>query len=145
MGQVDDSRSALEENRALGKRFFAEQDRLRGGPAPDLCTPDYRAVLGGNPAIDRTGHEGFAQAFYAAFPDMRHEVEQVIADADAAVVRFVLRGTHTGAFFGIPATGKSVAISAHVILRIARGRVRELFGIFDEAGMLRQLGVLPSG
>lgn len=60
-----------------------------------------------------------------------------------AVVRFVLHGTHTAPFFGIPATQKKVAVPAHVILRIRGGRVRELLGIFDEAGMLRQLGVLP--
>ena len=60
------------------------------------------------------------------------------------VVRFVLRGTNDGAFFGIPATKKAVVIAAHVILRVSDGKVKDLFGLFDEAGMLRQLGVLPS-
>ena len=45
-------------------------------------------------------------------------------------------------FFGIPATHKSVAIAANVIMRTAHGQVTKLFGIFDEAGLLRQLGVL---
>jgi steroid delta-isomerase-like uncharacterized protein len=134
----------IETNRKLGRQFFAEQDRLRGGPAEALCTDDYTARLGSNPPMPRAGHEGFAQAFYAAFPDMHHEVEDVIATADTAVVRFVLHGTHRAAFFGIPATEKRVSVPAHVILRIRDGRVRELLGIFDEAGMLRQLGVIPS-
>ena len=138
---MDDA--TIEQNRTLGRSFFAEQDRLRGGPAEALCTDDYVARLGGNPPMPRAGHEGFAQAFYAAFPDLHHEVEDVIATADAAVVRFVLHGTHRAPFFGIPATEKRVAIAAHVILRVRGGRVRELLGIFDEAGMLRQLGVLP--
>ncbi|HEV8246859.1 MAG TPA: ester cyclase [Polyangiaceae bacterium] len=133
----------VEANHVLGRRFFAEQDRLRGGPAPELCAPGYVAHLGGNPPTDRAGHEGFAKAFYGAFPDMRHEVEQVVAEEDALVVRFVLRGTHQGSFFGISATGRSVMIAAHVLMRVERGVVTELFGIFDEAGLLRQLGVLP--
>jgi steroid delta-isomerase-like uncharacterized protein len=134
----------LTTNRELGKRFFAEQDRLRGGPAPELCTPDYVAHLGASPPVDRAGHEGFAKAFYAAFPALRHDVEQVIAEDAKVVVRFVMSGKHEGAFFGIPPTGRSVTLAAHVILRLKDGKVSELFGIFDEAGLLRQLGVLPS-
>ncbi len=142
----DSDRAArLAANRALGRLFFGEQDRLRGGPAPELCAPQYTARLGGNPPIDRAGHEGFSRGFYAAFPDMFHEVERVIAEDDQVAVRFVLHGTHTGAFFGIPPTSRRISVSAHVILRVREGKVTELLGIFDEAGMLRQLGVLPSG
>ena len=32
-------------NRALGRRFFAEQDRRRGGPAPELCAPDVEGYI----------------------------------------------------------------------------------------------------
>jgi steroid delta-isomerase-like uncharacterized protein len=136
--------STIEQNRELGRAFFAAQDRLRGGPDPDLCAPGYRAHLGGNPPVDRDGHETFARAFYTAFPDMRHDVEVAAVDATAVTVRFTIHGTHREPFFGIPATGKSVRVVANVILRVSEGRVAELFGVFDEAGMLRQLGVLPS-
>jgi predicted ester cyclase len=135
----------VESNRQLGRRFFAEQDRLLGGPAPELCAPNYVARLGGNPPVDRAGHERFAVAFYSAFPAIRHQIELVVADEDAVVVRFVLKGVHTGSFFGIPPTGREVEIAAHAILRVRARRVSELYGIFDEAGLLRQLGVLPSG
>ena len=130
--------------RALGRRFFEEQDRLRGGPAPDLCAPGYVALIGGNPPMPREGHEAFARAFYAAFPDIRHDIQDVFADADRVAVRFVLRGTHTGPFFGIPATERPVTVAAHVLMQVADGRVTKLAGIFDEAGLLRQIGALPS-
>lgn len=129
---------------ALGRRFFEEQDRLRGGPAPDLCAPDYVAVLGGNPPTSREGHEAFARAFYAAFPDISHHIEDVFADRDRVAVRFVLRGTHTGSLFGVPPTGRAVTIAANVLMRVSNGRVSQLAGIFDEAGMLRQIGVLQA-
>lgn len=133
----------VDANQALGRRFFAEQDRLRGGPAADLCTTDYTATLGGNPAMPLAGHQGFAQGFYAAFPDAEHTVEQTIATADRVAVRFVIRGTHTGSFFGIPASGRSIVVAAHALMHVADGRVDKLFGIFDEAGLLRQIGALP--
>ena len=126
----------------LARRFFEEQDRLRGGPAPEMCDPAYVAVLGGNPPITREGHEGFARAFYAAFPDMAHDIEAAFGSGDRVAVRFVLRGTHRGSFFGIPATGRPVTVAAHVLMQVANGKVVKLHGIFDEAGLLRQLGVL---
>lgn len=129
-------------NRALGARFFAEQDRLRGGPAPDLCAADYTVCLGGGPALDRAGHEAFATAFYGGFPDIRHAIEDVFATADRVALRFILSGTHTGPFFGIPPTGRSVTVAANVLMHVADGKVTKLFGVFDEAGLLRQLGVL---
>jgi hypothetical protein len=138
--------NAEAELRALGRRFFTEQDRLRGALAPELCAPGYRARIGCGPAIDREGHGGFGQAFYAAFPDIHHEIERVLVDGDSVVVRFVLHGTHSGApFFGIPPTNRKVAVPAHVILTVQAGQVTDLVGVFDEAGMLRQLGVLPGG
>jgi SnoaL-like polyketide cyclase len=129
-------------NQELGERFFAEQDRLKGGPAEALCAAGYQAFLGGNPPVERGGHEGFARAFYAAFDGIHHTIEEVFATDDRVGVRFVLKGTHTGSFFGIPATGKPVTIVANVLLHVANGKVTKLFGIFDEAGLLRQIGVL---
>jgi predicted ester cyclase len=129
-------------NRALGRRFFEEQDRLRGGPAEALCAQGYTATLGGNPPVDRAGHEAFARAFYAAFPDMRHQVDDVFATATQVAVRFVLHGTNTGSFFGMPPTGARVSVAANVLMTVRDGKVTSLLGIFDEAGMLRQLGVL---
>jgi hypothetical protein len=129
-------------NRDLGRRFFAEQDRVRGGPVPEVCTEDYVATLGGNPPMDRAGHEGFAKLFYGGFPDLYHTVEDVFATEDRVFVRFVIRGTHTGNLFGIPATGRPATIVANIAFRVLDGKVASLTGVFDEAGMLRQLGVI---
>jgi predicted ester cyclase len=130
-------------NHDLGRRFFEAQDRLRGGPDPALCASDYVARLGGNPPMTLVEHQGFASAFYAGFPDLGHRVEETIADDTCVVVRFVLQGTHQGAFMGIPPTEKRIDVGAIAILRIVAGRVAEVRGQFDQLGMMRQLGVLP--
>lgn len=135
--------SPISTNQALGPRFFAEQDRLRGGPAPQLCAPSYSARIGGS-VMDRAGHEYFATSFYAAFEGLHHVVEDVVADEKSVVVRFTIRGTQTAPFFGIPSTGKAIEVGAIAILQIESGLVTKLDAVFDEAGMLRQLGVLPS-
>jgi hypothetical protein len=116
---------SIETNHTLGRRFFEAQDRLRGGPDPALCAPGYIARLGSNPPMTLADHQGFASAFYAGFPDFR------------------LKGTHTGAFMGIPATGKPIDIGAIAIFRVDNGRVAGADGQFDQLGMMRQLGVVP--
>jgi predicted ester cyclase len=136
--------ATVESRRAFGKRFFAAQDALRGGPDPELCAPDYTAQLGCSPTMDLSGHQARARAFYAGMPDLHHEVEQVLVEGDTVVVRCVLHGTHSEPLFGIPPTHKKVAIGAHVLLHVQDGKVTKLLGIFDEAGMLRQIGILQS-
>jgi predicted ester cyclase len=131
-------------NRELGARFFAEQDRLRGGPAEALCTAGYQAHLGGNLPVDRAGHEHFAKAFYAPFEGIHHTIEDVFATDDRVAVRFLLKGRHTGSFFGIPASGKEVTIVANVLMHASGGKVSTLLRIFDEAGLLRQIGALSA-
>jgi predicted ester cyclase len=123
----------------LARRFFVEQNRLRGGPADELCAPGYAAHLPGGPSRDLTGHRTFAAALYAGFPDLRHEVELVAADGDRVAVRFRLHGTHTGGFLGIAPTGRMVAVAATAIMRIVHGQVAELWAEFDRLGLLAQL------
>src|SRR5271163_2452853 len=137
------SQAVTEANRALAKKFFLAQDQMRGGPDPELCAPGYSARLGGGEAMDLAAHQASSRGFYAGMPDMHHEVEQVIVEGDAVFVRFVIYGTNTQPLFGMPASQRTVAIAAHVILRVRDGKVKRLHGLFDEAGMLRQIGMLP--
>ena len=133
----------VDENRTVALRFFQEQDRLRGGPADALCAPSYTAQIGSNPPMDLAGHKQFAQMFYGAFPDLYHTIEDAIAEADSVAVRFTLHGTHTHNMMDIPATGKSIQVSAIAILKIKDDKVTVLHGQFDQVGMLQQLGVMP--
>ena len=66
----------------------------------------------------------------------------MFATEDRVAVRFVIHGSHTGSFFGIPATGRPIEAAGHVILDVSGGQVTRLRALFDEAGLLRQLGVL---
>ena len=94
--------------------------------------------------MNLAAHKQFASAFYSAFPDLNHTIDDTIADGDKVVVRFTLRGTHTGNFMGIPATKKSITVGAIAIFRIVGGKIEELRCQFDQMGMMQQLGVIPA-
>lgn len=57
------------------------------------------------------GFRWFCAMFVAAFPDAEWMVEDEIAKGDKVVNRATTRGTHRGAFMGIPPTGKQVTMS----------------------------------
>lgn len=130
-------------NSDIGREFFEAQDRLRGGPDPDLCGSSYAARIGGNPPMTLADHQRFATAFYSGFPDLHHTVEETVASGDKVVVRSTLHGTHLGGFMGIPPTQKQISVGAIAIFTVADGRITELHGQFDQLGMMRQLGAVP--
>jgi steroid delta-isomerase-like uncharacterized protein len=131
-------------NKSTAIRFFMEQDRRKGTLDPEICTEDYAAQIGSNPLLNLEGHSQFGRAFYNGFPDIYHTIEDAFAENDKVCVRFTLRGTHTGEFFNIPPTGKSIQVSAIVLMDFINGKVHRLHGQFDQAGMLQQLGVVPA-
>jgi predicted ester cyclase len=55
-----------------------------------------------------------------------------------------MRGTHSGEFMGIPASGKTVEVPLADFFRVNdEGRVAEHWGVIDNLVMMQQLGVIP--
>ena len=79
----------------------------------------------------------------AAFADLRVTIEDLVAEGDKVVKRFTLRGTHTGAFEGLPPTGKQIMLDGITIVRLADGKIQEIWEAYDMLGVLQQLGVIP--
>jgi steroid delta-isomerase-like uncharacterized protein len=93
----------------------------------------------------RTGVLQMFGAYRAAFPDMRMEPEDVLADGDRVVARVRATGTHQGDFMGMPATGRAIDVQLIDIMRIGEdGRAHEHWGVFDALRMMQQLGAIPT-
>ncbi|WP_238574875.1 ester cyclase [Streptomyces inhibens] len=63
---------------------------------------------------------------------------------DRVVGRFVCRGTHTGPFLGIPATGRSIEMRSIDIWRVADGMFAEHWDELNTLELFQQLGVVPA-
>ena len=86
--------------------------------------------------------KGTVRMVTAAFPDNRHEVEEVIAEGDTVVARCTLTGTHKGPFMGIPPTSRRIEVNEIHIYRLEGGKVVEHRVSRDDLGAMRQLGVI---
>ena len=73
-------------------------------------------------------------------PDWHTAIDDLIGEGDKVVARITMTGTHTGDFFGIPATGKHVNFSGIYIVRLENGKIVEHWGEEDSLGLLKQLG-----
>jgi len=129
---------ALEQDKTTMRRFL---EAFVGDPdaLPALLAPGFVAHLPAGPA----GVEAFvgqAKFFGAAFSNMAFEVLDQVAEGDRATVRAVWRGTHTGDFMGIPPTGRRIQVSAFILDRFEDGRIVEHWSLFDNLGMMQQLG-----
>lgn len=124
---------SLENNKAIVRRLWEEvwnQNDLA------VCDEIFDA--------EYAEHEkSFAPVLRGAFPDLHFAVEDMIAEGDKVVSRYVITGTHLGEFMDIPATGKRVKIKTIWIHRLVGNRIVEGqdWGAWDALGMLRQLGV----
>ena len=79
------------------------------------------------------------QTLTTAFPDLRTDIEDLIAERDRVAARLTFRGTHQGEFRGIAATGRAVHFTAIRVYRIADSKIVESWANQDALGLLNQL------
>jgi steroid delta-isomerase-like uncharacterized protein len=72
----------------------------------------------------------------SGFPDIQWTIEDMITENDKVAVRFTMRGTHQGTFFGVPATDKTIVVQAMNFYRLADDQIIEEFGQPDMLGLL---------
>jgi steroid delta-isomerase-like uncharacterized protein len=78
-----------------------------------------------------------------AFPDLATSIEDMFVSEDKLAVTSIWRGTHTGPYGGVPATGKPVEVRDSAIWHFKGGKVVEILTLQDQFAMLKQIGYLP--
>jgi steroid delta-isomerase-like uncharacterized protein len=110
----------------------------------ELVAPDFRDRSprpGQGPGVE--GFKRGIAVLRAALPDLVHTVDELIAAGDRVVLRLTARGTHRGAFIGLPPTGRSVSMQGILIVRVTDGRIVERWSLGDDLGLLHQLSPIP--
>jgi steroid delta-isomerase-like uncharacterized protein len=137
MGEQDNLRVARESIEAwsahdpnrlakiVDETFVAESDTL---PA---------AVRGAQGLTD------FMRVYVTAFPDLRFDIEQQLADGDFVVTRWVATGTHQGPLMGMGPTQRRVVTHGCTVSEFRNGKGVHDWIYWDSGNLLRQLGALP--
>jgi steroid delta-isomerase-like uncharacterized protein len=89
-----------------------------------------------------------AKAYYGqflkGFSDIQFTMKNVFGQDDHLVKHWKFKGTHTGEFFGIPATGKSVDLDGATIVKMKDGKIASEQDFFDNMDLMTQLGLVPA-
>lgn len=133
----------LEENKAIVRRWVKEAiNKGNLAVVDEIIASDY---VFHSPGWDASGCEEIKQVitrFRSAFPDVNLTIEDLIAEGDKVVWRWLCRGTHRGEFMGIAPTGKQATWTGIVISRFEDSKMVEGWEDWDALGMMQQLGVV---
>ena len=94
----------------------------------------------------REGWDGLKQwtkSVFTAFPNLNYTLVDHIEKDGKLVLHWLAKGNHQGPLMKIPATGKNVFIHGMSILHFENGKIKSGQVLWDMAGVLRQIGLLP--
>ena len=137
---------STEENKAIVRRVNDEvwsEGRL--DVIDELIADDFVATIVGAPEEIR-GPQGFREfvvMYRTAFPDLRLTVDEQFAEGETVVTRWTATGTNEGELMGMPPTGKQATTAGININRVSGGKLVEGWGLFDQLGLLQQIGAVP--
>jgi len=134
MGINDDLRHAYV--RLIAAVEANDEEALAGIIGPDIV--DHGSVPGH--AAGLAGIVFWMQGLHAALSGLTGTVEDTVVEGNKVAARVTWRGTHSGPFLGLEATGKELEIVSIQILRFEDGLAVEWWGVPDLYGAVAQMG-----
>jgi steroid delta-isomerase-like uncharacterized protein len=127
------------------RQFFEVSNQLDIEKIEQLVPrANYSFHFPGMPPMDWNQHKQFLAPFTRAFPDLRLNIEDMVAEGDKVAVRVTATGTHKGELQGVLPTGKLVTFTTMDFLTIIDGKVTEEWSTTDIMGLMQQLGAIPA-
>ncbi len=88
-----------------------------------------------------------ARTYYAnyvtGFSDVTFTIIDVFEVGNKLMKHWNFKGTHTGVFFDIQATGKKVNINGVTLVHMENGKIAEERDFIDNLNFMQQLGLIP--
>ena len=134
-----------QDNEQLARRFFEELcNGRRAEVADEIVAESY--VSHGPQAPPAEGPEGVKArvAVYQDALDGQWDVQEVFSSGDRVITRWIGRGTHNGELMGVAPTGRTIAVDAITVFRVADGKIAEEWTVWDALGLLEQVGAVPA-
>lgn len=134
---------SLEDNKQLARDYFKAFLAKDVAWFEEHIEPGFRRHDPGLPfdVVGPQGVERLADVLLPAIPDMRLDIEDVVAEGEKVLVRLVIRGTQRGELMGIAPTDRPIDVAVLDLFHVRSGKLVEHWALLDNLGLLRQLGV----
>jgi predicted ester cyclase len=107
-------------------------------------TPDVLMHVSPNDLVGIAPARDYYANFLKGFSNIQFTIIDCFGQGDKLVKHWNFKGAHTGDFFGIPPTGKTVNIQGTTLVRMAKGKIAEEQDFFDNLEFNTQLGLAPA-
>ncbi len=142
---------SVEETTRLDKEFMSAWNAHDPDRAIALLSDDavWEDVASPERMRSKSAIRDYMQSWFTAFPDMNAVEKNQVVAGDKLAVEVEFTGTNTGPMrmggSTIPATGKRVTGHGTYFARVLDGKIAEIHTYPDVAGMMMQLGLMPTG
>ena len=110
-----------------------------------LLADDFQYIGDGSPALNKQQYIGFMRyVLCAGMTDMNMTFMRVVGEGDLVSVDYTNEMTHSGIFYGVPATGKRVLGTGQFLREVKDGKVTAEWQTTNALGLMQQLGAIPS-
>ena len=143
MAELEEFRAQAEveeQNKELMTRWFKEAYEGDLKNILESFATDYVSHWG-EISWNLEEHKQANRPLLVAFPDLKHEINNIIAEGDRVVMRVTLTGTHEGEYMGIPPTGNKINYTAMLEARFSEGKLVEGWTVGDILTLMQQLGM----
>lgn len=114
---------SIEENKTIVRRFMTEILQQGNISLIDqLCAPNYVNRMTGQ-GID--SFKQFSGMIRTAISDYHITIENLVAEGDEVVARFIMTGKNTGSIMGSKPTGKAFSVRGLTYYRLSNGKIVE--------------------
>lgn len=115
------------------------------GTVEALLADDFQYIGDGNPAINKQQYIGFMRyALCAGMTEMDMKFLRVVGEGEMVAVDYTNAMTHSGPFYGVPATGKRVLGTGQFMRQVKNGKVVAEWQTTNALGLMQQLGAIPA-
>jgi predicted ester cyclase len=132
-----------EANKLLLKRWFEEVWNQKSEAAIDkMFSPEGKSHGFPEPDSVLVGPESFKaihRSFCGAFPDLRVDVGEIVAEGDLVAVRWKVLMTHLGDHLGFAATNKKASLAGSTFAIVKDGKIIEGWNHMDLGALMQKL------
>lgn len=124
----------------IARRWFTEGWRGDLAMADRIFSEDLRT---NGVHVGAAGPVGRIRDRLTGFSDVTTSIQDMFVSGDKLAVTLIWRGTHTGLYGGVAATGRPVEVRDTAIWHFRDGMVTEILTLQDQFAILKQIGYLP--
>ncbi|NCO63596.1 MAG: hypothetical protein GW839_08495 [Flavobacteriales bacterium] len=107
-------------------------------------TDDITLVTSPENIVGIDAFKDYYSNFLTGFSDVKFTIVDAFGQGDKLVKHWNFKGTNTGPFFGMPATGKTVDVDGATLVKMKDGKIAQEQDFMDNMVFLQQLGIVSS-